>query len=702
MLRYTITPQCLAFKQPAGTSRGVYRQRLSWIVRFYPDSPASPADDREEGRLFGVGECAPLPDLSVDALPPADYEALLHQCCREVCRTGRVDTEALRPYPSILFGLETALLSLEAARQTGDPLRLFDTPFTRGERGIPINGLIWMGNFEEMQRRLEEKLAAGFHCIKLKIGAIDFDSELELLRAVRRRFGPESITLRVDANGAFTPQEAPRKLEALAQFSLHSIEQPLRAGQWEAMRQLCATTPLPIALDEELIGINRPEQKVALLQTIRPQYLVLKPSLHGGLSGAEEWIRLAQEHGTGYWVTSALEGNCGLNALAAWTSTLPPFSSDTEQAIKPLHQGLGTGALFVSNFPGTALHIRGEELWSSRAEDFAFGQQVAQFRHEWLAPTLTMQVQTSGSTGQPKQMEVQKEWMWQSALRTCRALHLPQGADALLCLPIRYIAAQMMAVRAEVWPLRLTMVHPSSHPLRHLDHAPYFVAMTPMQAYATLQDQHEAALLRQVRVLLLGGGEISPALETQLHSLPGDVWSSYGMTETLSNVALRRISGPSAGEWYVPMEGVSVEIGDDGTLTIHDPLTGNPTLHTNDMAETNGTGGFRILGRRDNVVCSGGIKLQLEALERRLRQRLSCDFFLTARPDDRLGQALTLVFQGESTEVPRMEAACRSVLHGPEVPRRYEAVRELPRTISGKVRRFLKNGEQTSTDATAF
>lgn len=686
MLTYTITPQHLVFKQPAGTSRGVYRQRLSWIVRLYPD--ASSDGPGEDCPLFGVGECAPLPDLSCDALPPADYEALLHRCCREVCRTGRVDTEALRPYPSILFGLETALLSLEAARRTGDPLRLFDTPFTRGERGIPINGLVWMGNFEEMQHRLEEKLDAGFHCIKLKIGAIDFDSELELLRAVRRRFSPESITLRVDANGAFTPEEAPRKLEALARFSLHSIEQPLRAGQWEAMQRLCAATPLPIALDEELIGINRPEQKAELLRTIRPQYLVLKPSLHGGLSGAEEWIRLAQANGAGYWVTSALEGNCGLGALAAWTSTLPPFSTASGDATAVLHQGLGTGALFVSNFPSTALHIRGEELWTSRAKDFAFQQQAAGFRRAWLAPTPTMQVQTSGSTGQPKLIEVQKEWMRQSALRTCRTLRLPQDATALLCLPMQYIAAQMMVVRAEVWPLRLTMVHPSSHPFRDLDFAPYFAAMTPMQAYETLQVTHEAALLRQVRVLLLGGGEITPALEARLRSFPGDVWSSYGMTETLSNVALRRLSGASADAWYVPMEGVSVALSPDGTLTVRDPLTGNPTLHTNDMAEMNAAGHFRILGRRDNVVCSGGVKLQLEALERRLRERLTCEFFLTARPDDKLGQALTLVFKGESTDQPRVEATCRSVLRGPEVPRRYEAVRELPRTLSGKVRRF--------------
>ena len=209
-----------------------------------------------------------------------------------------------------------------------------------------------MGNFDEMYRRIEEKMKAGFRCIKVKIGAIGFEQELELLAHIRQHFSPQEIELRVDANGAFTPLDAPRKLEQLSRFGLHSIEQPIRAGQWEEMRKLCQDTPIPIALDEELIGVNRPEEKARLLDTVRPQYIILKPSLHGGLKGAEEWIRLAGERGIGSWVTSALESNVGLNSIAQWCATLNP----------QMPQGLGTGQLFTDNIP-YPLDIQGDCLW---------------------------------------------------------------------------------------------------------------------------------------------------------------------------------------------------------------------------------------------------------------------------------------------------------------------------------------------------
>ena len=330
-----IIPRTLHFKQPAGTSRGVYHTRQVWYLLL---------TDTESGR-YGVGECAPLPDLSCDARP--DYEQVLARQCQAFEAQGTIDYEALRPYPSMLFGLETALLHL----QTGS-VRFFPTPFAAGEAGIPINGLIWMGRFEEMAQRLEEKMRLGFRCIKLKIGAIDFDREVELLARVRQRFSPQEVELRVDANGAFAPADARRKLEILSRFHLHSIEQPIRAGQWKEMAALCADAPFPIALDEELIGVNDPARKAELLDTIRPQYIILKPSLHGGLHGAKEWIDLATARGIGYWITSALETNVGLNAIAQWTATLHPR----------MPQGLGTGLLFTDNvdYP---LHIEGDSLW---------------------------------------------------------------------------------------------------------------------------------------------------------------------------------------------------------------------------------------------------------------------------------------------------------------------------------------------------
>ena len=336
MYNIQITPRLLHFKQPAGTSRGVYNTRKVWYIEI---------SSMENPSIKGIGECAPLPNLSCDDVP--QYEEVLQQACSRVAREGNIPTESLRNYPSILFGLETALRHYE----TGS-LALWDTPFSRGEAGIPINGLIWMGNFEEMYRQIEAKMEAGYRCIKLKIGAIDFDAELTLLKHIRSRFSVKDIELRVDANGAFSPAEAMHKLDALSKLDLHSIEQPIRAGQWEEMARLTARTPLPIALDEELIGHNIPEIKKELLSAIRPQYIILKPSLHGGICGSNEWIAEAEKQNIGWWVTSALESNIGLNAIAQWCATLH----------NALPQGLGTGQLFTDNID-LPLEIRKDCLW---------------------------------------------------------------------------------------------------------------------------------------------------------------------------------------------------------------------------------------------------------------------------------------------------------------------------------------------------
>ena len=677
-MQYSLSRTTFPFIQPAGTSRGVMLDRTSWFVRL------------TDGTAWGEGECAPLPGLSQDALGEQAYEELLHAACRQLCETGKLDREQLRPCPSILFGMETALLSLQASRRGNSPFRLYDTPFTRGEAGIPINGLVWMGDLPTMLRRMEEKLALGFRCIKVKIGALDFESELHLLRSLREQFGPDRIQLRVDANGAFRPDEALEKLQRLAPFHIHSIEQPIRAGQWQEMARLCRESPIPIALDEELIGINACEDKAQLLATIRPQYLVLKPSLHGGICGSEEWISLAQRHGIHGWVTSALESNCGLNAIAAWVSHLMDKAQPTATFFEEgAHQGIGTGALYRFNYPGTSLHLEGESLWGAYASDAIFGDELLAYQERFLdTSTLWMEVHTSGSTGTPKALRVGKLRMRASARRTCTALGIARGATALLCMPLRYIAAQMMAVRALEWPLRLWAVRPSSHPFAHLDFAPDFVAMTPMQAFATLQVPREAALLRQVKTLLLGGGAISQELSQLLRDFPGEVWSSYGMTETLSNVALRRLNGPAASEWYAPLPEVSIALATDGTLVITDPVTNDQPLHTHDLAEmrTNEDGcpEFRILGRTDNIICSGGIKLQLEELEQRLAPHLPYPFLLTATPDAQLGQALTLVYEGSEADLPKVKTLVRQVLQGPACPRLFRAESQLPRTETGK------------------
>lgn len=330
----------LHFKQPAGTSRGVYTERRIWLVTI------------SDGERIGVGECAPLPNLSCDDIP--NYTEVLRRFCDEVERTGELDTEALRDYPSMLFGLETALMDVRCKMEDGRSL-LFDNAFSRGEVGIPINGLVWMGSFEEMRERIEQKLTQGFHCVKLKIGAIDFDAELELIKRIRERFSLHEVELRVDANGAFPFEEALYKMELLSQYALHSIEQPIKAKQWANMAELCRESPLPIALDEELIGVNDPDQKRQMLNIIRPRYIILKPSLHGGMMGVREWIDIANDMGIGSWITSALESNIGLNAIAQLTA-------DIYGPHIRMPQGLGTGQLFTDNIP-MPLEIRGEKLW---------------------------------------------------------------------------------------------------------------------------------------------------------------------------------------------------------------------------------------------------------------------------------------------------------------------------------------------------
>ena len=659
-----ILPRTLQFKQPAGTSRGVYRTRKVWYIVVSSTDP--------QVRFTGLGECAPLYDLSCDY--DEHYEDTLQQICKEVERTQELDAERWRNYPSILFGLQTAFRSAAGSLQQGDYLQLYPSAFTRGEKGIPINGLVWMGTFEEMCGRMEEKLEKGFRCVKLKIGAIDFDSEMELIRQLRSCYSKDTVELRVDANGGFTFEDAPRKLEELARYDIHSIEQPIKQGQWEKMHQLCATTPLPIALDEELIGVNDPQQKAELLNTIQPQYIILKPSLHGALTGAAEWMNLAKERNIGFWVTSALESNVGLNAIAQWSAAIQPDST--------LPQGLGTGQLFVRNFEAAPLHIEGDCLWHGDTKEREFKKDIADFTERWLNESHTMTVHTSGSTGQPKQMEVGKVNMWASAETTIKALGLQPGNTALLAMPLRYIAGQMVVVRSFAAPLTLIPVAPTAHPYAHLHEAPDFAALTPMQVFESLKVPHERSLLRRTLCLIIGGGAISPELADVLRSFPNAVWSTYGMTETLSHIALRRLNGPEASDAYHPLPGVEISLSSEGKLQIYAPEINPEHLETNDLAEILPDGSFRILGRCDNVICSGGIKLQIEEIEQKLSS-LPVDFQITAVPDAKFGEAVTLLFTG-NPNAAEIEQQCRKLLEGPMRPKHYIYLEELPLTGTGK------------------
>jgi len=312
----------LDFKRPSGTSRGVLTQKETWFIILENDGKT------------GIGECGILRGLSVDDTP--NYEEILKWICLNIHLGLNVLLNELVEFPSIQFGLEVAFRSLEK----DDKFTLFPSAFTRGEDVIPINGLVWMGDKAFMSQQIKDKIQQGFKCIKLKIGAIDFKTELELLKSIRKEFSVNDIELRVDANGAFLPETALDKLKQLSELELHSIEQPIKQGQFEEMARLCESTPLPIALDEELIGVLSLTKKQKLLQTINPQYIILKPSLVGGYKGSEEWITLAKEQHIDWWITSALESNIGLNAIAQWT-----YSLNTK-----MYQGLGTGGLFTNNF----------------------------------------------------------------------------------------------------------------------------------------------------------------------------------------------------------------------------------------------------------------------------------------------------------------------------------------------------------------
>lgn len=300
----------------------------------------------EKDNKKGIGECGILRGLSADDRD--DYEEKLQWTCSNIHLGKKVLWEALLAFPSIQFGVEMAFRSLDSET----PFLLFPSSFTTGEKSIAINGLVWMGEPEFMKQQIEEKLATGFRCIKLKIGAIDFEKELELLAFIRSHFSPEQVEIRVDANGAFSLDSALDKLSQLDKYELHSIEQPIKQNNIEAMAGLCKKTPFPIALDEELIGIFTLQEKEELLQKIKPQYIILKPSFIGGFRGTQEWITLAEKYNIGWWITSALESNIGLNAIAQWTflqnNTMP--------------QGLGTGALYTNNFD-CPLEVTQGQLW---------------------------------------------------------------------------------------------------------------------------------------------------------------------------------------------------------------------------------------------------------------------------------------------------------------------------------------------------
>ena len=340
-MKATFSKHIFRFKNPSGTSRGVLTEKYSWFIELY---------DEKFPNVKGIGECSIIPGLSPDFIDFIKYEAKIKEVCESI-ELFINDLNLLVEFPSILFGIETAFLDLK----NGGKKIIFNNIFSSGKHRIPINGLIWMGSPTFMQEQIEQKLEEGYTCIKMKIGAIDFKSEIEIIENIRKHYSAQEITIRVDANGAFSIQTALDKLNTLANYEIHSIEQPIVAGQFDEMKRLCENTKVPIALDEELIGIIHYRDKQKLLQSIHPQYIILKPSLHGGIVGCKEWIQLAESLSIPWWFTSALESNIGLNAIAQ-------FAGEYKNSIP---QGLGTGGLYTNNITSNLTIEKGEIFLSN-------------------------------------------------------------------------------------------------------------------------------------------------------------------------------------------------------------------------------------------------------------------------------------------------------------------------------------------------
>ncbi len=632
------TKRPLTFKLPSGTSRGVMTSRDVWYITLSNDGKT------------GIGECAPLPGLSLDNIDQIELKL------GEVCKNPHLyinDLSILKEFPSIRFGLEMAELDL---RNGGNQ------NYYGSIEPIKINGLIWMGNPDFMMSQVEQKLAEGWKCIKVKIGALDFNKELKILQSIRSQFGKDNLELRVDANGAFTVSDINKKLNRLAEFDLHSIEQPIQTGQWDLLTELCQYSPIPIALDEELIPLVNEKDRIEMLDRVKPQYLVLKPSLLGGFSESEKWIELAKERNISWWITSALESNIGLNAIAQWSGKMQPNG----------FQGLGTGQLFTNNIP-SPLTVKSGKLSINQSKIW---DDVNQFIADWFSSSDEMVLQTSGSTGEPKSIKVKKEWMKNSAQLTGKTFELMEGDSTLLCMPMKYVAGKMTVVRALELELDLKVIEPCSNPLKNINKPINFAAMVPLQLENTLND------LDKIKTLIVGGGQVNSKLVEKLQNVSTQVYETYGMTETLTHVAIKPLNGPSKSDVFRALDDIHFELDARECLVIHATALNPEPIVTNDLVDLIDENSFRWLGRYDNVINSGGIKIIPEVVEAKLSSIVpNRRFFIAGKSDKSLGEKVVLVVEGKS-----MDISCK-YLDKFEQPKEIHFIPEFVETKSGKIHR---------------
>jgi non-canonical purine NTP pyrophosphatase (RdgB/HAM1 family)/o-succinylbenzoate synthase len=670
-LKLEVISRPLIFKKPAKTSRNVLVEKPCYFLK------ATDASGKT-----ALGECSLIPGLSLES-----EEDALSELNRIANGSTLSLNEVPQHLPAVRFAVETLLMELHNSMPF--------TKFTKAIEGLEINGLVWMGDMESMLKQVDDLKARGFKTIKLKVGAFDFEKELELLREIRRRCPAEEYCLRVDANGAFK-EDALEKLAALEEFQLHSIEQPIPAGNTLKMKELCSRSPVPIALDEELIGVRTEAEKAELLDQTKPAYLVIKPSLIGGLAEAKQWIELAESRSIGWWITSALESNVGLKAIADFTSWMMERSGSKD----PIVSGLGTGSLYTNNMPSNMGIVDGA-LWtdvvgeieiegrswtldaegaSAFAEDdtrASWTDGIAEFLEYWFLEDGPMLSNTSGSTGEPQSIEHSRTAVINSATETLEYFDLKTQDRVILALPINFVAGKMMLVRAIVGRLRIEAVEPGLNEV-WVKYAK-FAALTPHQCSIILSKH---STFPPTSKLLLGGSPVGIYL---LDKLPEDidVFEGYGMTETLTHVALRKISGSNLELPFEALEGITFESTPEGTLIINAPSRSVHSLVSDDQVELHSTTSFTWLGRHSDIINSGGIKFNPAHLEERLHTVISHDLAIYGLADPDLGQTIALRINSPDEN---FDAAIKSVLSGKEIPR-HISFGPIKRNKAGKILR---------------
>jgi L-alanine-DL-glutamate epimerase-like enolase superfamily enzyme len=673
-LEMEVVKRPLIFKRPAKTSRDVMTEKPCYYLK---------ATDKT-GKTV-LGECSLIPGLSLES-----EDDVVKELNRIATGSSLRMRDVSREMPSVRFAVEMVLIEFCSARLVSE--------FSNGRKGLEINGLVWMDSMKSMLGQVDSLVERGFKTIKLKVGALPFEEELKLLREVRRRCPVGEYTLRVDANGAFH-KDTLESLNALGEFQLHSIEQPIPAGNACTMSEICSLSSVPIALDEELIGVFSKEEKISLLKGISPDFIVLKPSLIGGLSESTEWIEVANDLSIGWWVTSALESNLGLTAIADWTGWIVEKFEAEDVTVS----GLGTGSLYTNN-SDSDLEIIDGELWQKDGGELIIDNRkwrldaggarrfyddklrhpwtngLASFLIKWFESANQIESMTSGSTGKPKVIKHSRVAIIASANDTLQFFNLENRSKLILALPIEFIAGKMMVIRAITGNHDLIAVNSNLEKLWDIEAD--FVALTPHQL-SKITKNRTLASFPSVKTILLGG---SPASDRLLSLIPShiNVYEGYGMTETITHVALRKRVHENTPPPYKALAGVSFEKTSDNRLVISARNRNVKSLITDDIIELHDAQSFSWISRASNIINSGGIKFIPEEIERKLRTVINHELVIYGAEDGELGERIVLHIECSEQDEEQLDEKIRTVLDGKEVPREIRWG-NIDRNKSGKI-----------------